>query len=105
MAIKDSEIKKLFKDMMLHCRAERKAMSDSSLRQIAKEIGTTENYLSAVENGREYPSVPVLLRYLLVNGFDVTPLRTLKLKPTSQNADIKEKALLVEKIYSLDRKK
>lgn len=104
VTIKDSEIEKLFKEIMLHCRAERRAASGRSLRDLAKELGTTENYLSAVENGREMPSLPVLIRYLLINGFDLEPLRTLSIpkKARANDPEVKNKVALIDKIYSLD---
>lgn len=99
----DKEVSALFKEIMLQCKRERKAKTKVSNKELAAELGITENYISALENGRAVPSIPVLLKYLLIGGFDVSSLTSLEirdktlLKPAS-----KLKSSLVQKIYTLD---
>lgn len=104
MKIHEDEIKRLFEEIMRRCKVERKTKAKNTLRGLASELGATENYLSAVENGREFPSMRLFLSYLLINGFDVSSLKSLEIRslPSKATKEMKQKLSLVQKIYSLD---
>ena len=83
---------------MSQCQKERKARTDFTVRALSERLGKTENYLSSVENGREFPSMKTFLRYLITVGFDVSPLTRLSVEEPAT----KLRAKLADKIYSLD---
>lgn len=92
---------KLFKLIMSRCRAERKQKANTTVRELARRLGKTENYVSSVENGREFPSLKTFLHYLLINRFDVAPLEGLSImEETASHPNARK--MLVEAIYSLD---
>ena len=74
-----------------------------TVRELAKELGKTENYISSIENGREFPSLKTFLDYLLINGFATTPLTRLCIEKESRtDLELNAKQALVNKIYSLN---
>lgn len=88
---------------MLQCKRERKAKTKVSNKELAANLGITENYISALENGRAVPSIPVLLKYLLTGGFDVSPLTSLEIRDKNSLKPMsKLKSSLVQKICTLD---
>ena len=99
----DNDVQELFKMMMSRCRQERKNKTDSTVREVAKKLGKTENYLSSVENGREFPSLKTFINYLLINNFDIEPLLKLSISEESDSMDLTtQKSELADKIYSLN---
>ncbi len=99
----EERVLSLFADVMAHCKAERKAKTKVSLRQLARQVGVTENYLSAIENGREIPSLQVFLKYLYCCGFNLDLLHSLAIErlPRGKESLVKEQAHLARKVYSL----
>lgn len=89
---------------MAQCKRERKLKLQRTLRSIAKEVDATENYLNAVENGREMPSLIVFLKYLTVSGFDLSPLTRMAIlrPPAKVIAANRRKYQLSQKVYSLE---
>ena len=100
----EDKIQQVFEAVMQQCKAERKAKTKTTLRQLAQDLGATENYLSAVENGREFPSMRLFIKYLLTNGFDIGGLKGLEIKPVSSKLEkeMKHKHTLAQKIYALN---
>ena len=99
----DKEVLALFKDIMLQCKRERKSKTKVTNKQLATKLGITENYISALESGRAVPSIPVLLKYFLIGGFDVSPLSNLEIKDKELlKSTSKLKSNLIQKIYTLD---
>ncbi len=89
------------KEIMGECKKERKAKTKISNKQFAAKLEITENYLSALENGRVVPSLQLFLRYLLLSGFDVSPLTALQINDTpATRAEDKTKIALIQKIHS-----
>lgn len=99
----DERVRALFQQIMAQCRRERKRRAQITVRRLASELAKTENYLSAVENGREFPSLRMFLEYLVVVGFDVSPLTQLSIDSSFKRPAATEKARdeLIEKIYTL----
>lgn len=87
--------------MMKGCRMQRKLKGIRTIRELSKELGATENYVSAVENGREFPSLRLFLHYLLLNGFDTNPLKTLEITtPLETRPALNQKrSKLINQIY------
>lgn len=99
----DKEVLALLKRVMSQCKKERKTHTRFPNRMLAKQLGITENYISALESARAIPSIKTFLKYLLINGFDIGPLENLQItggklmKPSS-----KLKVSLMRKIDSFD---
>lgn len=88
---------------MHHCRLERKSKTDRTTRSLAGDLGKTENYISAIENGRVLPSMKTFLHYLVVNGFDPEPLTQLSISEFSEGKiSGQKKSDLIDRIYQLD---
>lgn len=100
---RQEEIKHIFEEIMRQCKAERKAKTKKTIRELSKDIGVTENYISAIESGREVPSLTLFIKYLLCNNFDLSALKCLEIQSSSSSKDkeVKEKQILARKIYSL----
>lgn len=98
----EKNVAALFKKIMHRCRQERKEKTNTTVRELAKKIDKTENYVSSIENGREFPSLKTFLHYLLVNNFDIEPLLKLSIKNDCSTTKSSKKFELVDKIYSLD---
>lgn len=99
----DKDAQTLFRELMKNCKAERKAKSNLSNRQLAKTLEITENYVSALESARATPSVNLLLKYLIACGFDVASLKELSINdPDVIRPQSKERLALIQKVYSLD---
>jgi hypothetical protein len=64
----DQEGKELYRQIMLNCQAERKQKTNTTIRELAKRLGKTENFISSLENGRVYCSFKLFLSYLKVNS-------------------------------------
>lgn len=93
----------LLKEVMVQMKKERKAKTKMNNKQFAAKLEITENYLSAFENGRVVPSLQLFLRYLLLSGFDVSTLTSLKISDTQATRPTnKVKTALIQKIYSAD---
>ena len=94
----------LFREVMAHCRTERKKKTSLTVRSMAHQLDKTENFVSAVENGREIPSLKTFLQYLLISGFDVEPLKSLMIGPSDgENSPLSQnQKVLIEKIYDLN---
>jgi transcriptional regulator with XRE-family HTH domain len=99
----ENEALALFREIMAHCKKERKSKTKLSNKHLARELKITENYVSALESARATPSIQVFLKYLIACGFDVDPLSALEvvsketLRPTS-----KTRNSLIQKIYTFD---
>lgn len=102
----DKQIASLFQKIIKNCQKQRKTKTSTSLRDLAKALGKTENYLSAVENGREFPSLQTFLTYLLILGFDLEPLNKLSVPLEAKTTKTlePEKVALINKIYDLESK-
>lgn len=99
----EKEIAMLFKEIMLNCKFERKSQTDLSVRKVAQMLDKGENYVSAFENGRAFPSIRVFLKYLMLLGIDLTPLKRLRIqKAANRNTSNEAKRALIEKVYKLD---
>ena len=99
----DKQVKDLFKEIMLHCKLERKSKTDTSIRNLSKRLGKTENFITSVENGREFPSIRTFLKYLLLNDFEVAPLTRLAIaSQTKSSKEDKARSSLIKKIYGLN---
>ena len=97
------EVQTLFREIMRQCQRERKAKSDLTIRNLSSRLDKTENYLSSIENGREFPSLKTFLHYLLVLGFDVQPLTKLAIDSEQlESAGAQRRSELIEKVDSLD---
>ena len=53
----NDSVETLLKDLALHCKRERRAKTKTTLRSLSKKLDVSENYLSALENGRVTPSM------------------------------------------------
>lgn len=86
---------------MKGCRMQRKLKGIQTIRALAQELGATENYVSAVENGREFPSLRLFLHYLLLNGFDTGALKTLEITNAAEPkpAISQKRSKLINQIY------
>lgn len=99
----DQKIKQLFKEIMQHCRLERKLQKGGTVRELASQLEVTENFVSSIENGREIPSLGLFLKYLLINNFDIEPLKNLRIASRgSGSKGNRKKTELLNKIYKLD---
>jgi transcriptional regulator with XRE-family HTH domain len=102
----DEKAEKLYQEVMRHCRQQRKSQTALSVREVASRLEVTENYLSSIENGREFVSFKTFLKYLMSVGFDTSTLMRLAIDTTeAQSPDQKERIALAEKIYSFDNQK
>lgn len=102
----ENRLQAVFQKIMKHCQEERKTKTDITLRELAKSLGKTENFLSSVENGREFPSMQTFLTYLLILGFETEPLTKLSIPLDSATTKEMEpeKEELINKIYNLESK-
>ena len=82
----EPEVRKLFREIMLNCKRQRKAAAGATLRELARRMEISENYLSSIENGRVFPSIKVFLAYLVLNSFDLSALRQLSIGRAPQGA-------------------
>ena len=99
----DDAVKKLFKEIMSQCKAERREKNDITYAELSKKIGKASGYANAFENARTFPSIKTFLSYLLANNFDVEPLKRLRIPEASEfNQEAKLKATLCDKIMMLD---
>ncbi len=90
---------------MRHCKQERKAKTKLTLRNLSRKLEKTENYLSSVESGRQFPSLKTFFQYLLILGFDPSPLFKMSIQDREDqiiSSAGKEKQKLINRIYSLD---
>ena len=87
---------------MQRCKHERKAKTNLSIRELAKRIGKTENYVSSIENGREIPSLRTFLKYLIACDFDTNALKQLSIDQEGSSSESRARETLINKIYSLD---
>lgn len=101
----EEKLEELYYRIIKRCRSQRKSRSRIKIRALASQMGLTENYLSAVENAREFPSLKTFLKYLLLLGFDTKPLENLEIAPEQLNKNIEntEKGELIGKILRLDQ--
>lgn len=100
----DKRVDTLFREIMSRCRSERKGKTSNTVRALATQLDKTENYISAIENGREFPSMKTFLKYLLINEFDSSPLSSLTIQATDVLGTklSQEKHALIERIYKLN---
>jgi transcriptional regulator with XRE-family HTH domain len=99
----DKDAHTLFREVMTNCKAERKAKSKLSNKQLAKTLEITENYISALESARATPSLRLLFKYLIACGFDDASLKELSINdPNTIRPQNKERQTLIQKVYSLD---
>ena len=102
-SISDGEIKAEFKELMLCLKAERSKKFPIKGKDLAMKLSRTVNYISAVENGNEFPSMRLFLNYLMLCNFDISPLKDLKIKSDGGNypALASKRVELIEKILGL----
>ncbi len=100
----DKLVRELFVKLMKNCKVQRRLNGGLSVRALAAELSKTENYISAVENGRVFPSMRVFLKYLIMSGFDTEPLLSLRAnkKPVKRETKSASRTRLLEKVYSLE---
>ena len=102
--ITEERVKAEFKELMLCIKSERAKKFPIKGKELAKKLDKTINYLSAIENGNEFPSMKLFLSYLMLCNFDISPLKKLKIKSDgSHYFGLSSKRVeLIEKILSLD---
>lgn len=92
----------LFREIMQQCKDERRRKNDITYKDLADKLGKTEGYANAFESGRAFPSIKTFLKYLLVNGFDVEPLKTLHISANKTDSEDSIRAELLRKVNLLD---
>jgi transcriptional regulator with XRE-family HTH domain len=103
--VKDIEdrVNKIFKEIMAQCKAERRAKRDITYDELAKKLDKSSGYANAFESGRTFPSIKTFLRYLIVNNFDVEPLKRLRIPEVLEQGDESNlKRKLCDKVMMLD---
>lgn len=84
----NEEILKTFKEIMTFLKKERKSKGNIKNPDLAKKVGITGNYLSALENGRVTPSIETFLRYLIHSGFDLSGFLKLEIKQKKPDSEL-----------------
>jgi transcriptional regulator with XRE-family HTH domain len=97
----DKKVMEVYIEMMQHLKQERRSKTKKTTIQLAKDLELSEGYVSSIENGHATPSTKTFLKYLLVNDFDITPLKKLKISKNDKNAD-EIRAEIVREIKNLD---
>ncbi len=85
---------------MANCRQERKAKTKVRVKDLAKLLDKTSNYITNIENGHATPSGTLFFEYLLAVGFDLTTLNNLRIETNPRLA--KKKQSFVNEIYEMD---
>lgn len=100
----EHKIKSEFREIMLCLKTERNSKFPIKGKELALKLSKTINYVSAIENGNEFPSFKLFLNYLLICNFDISPLKKLKIKESNNSKDenlASKRAELIEKTFSL----
>lgn len=98
----DDKVKEIFKEVMGNCKDTRKRLNDMSYKDLAKKLDKSLGYVEAFESGREFPSIKTFLAYLIVNGFDVEPLKDLSIGPRKAENRSELLAELLRKLKKMD---
>ncbi|HMQ11350.1 MAG TPA: helix-turn-helix domain-containing protein [Oligoflexia bacterium] len=76
----DQQAKALLEEIMAQCKQERKKHSQIKSKDVAKKLGMTANYVSSIESLRSTPALLTFLKYLIINDFDLLPLKNLRIR-------------------------
>lgn len=94
------EAKAFLKDMMKRCKKERKTKTNNRIIDLAKTLEKTPNYITNIENGHAIASSTLFIEYLMENGFNLSPLKNLKIEETQKNHQKRDKFL--QQVYEMD---
>ena len=101
----DKKSEELFKALMESLKKERESIGSLQQAELAKELECTKGYLNKFENGKVFPSsINMLIKYLLVNQFNINPVLNLKIKSSDKEIDEKRKKL-IKRIKEMDDNK
>ena len=101
----DKHSSELYRKIIQQCRRERKGNTKLTVREVARRMGKTENYVSSIENGREIPKLKTFLEYLIVSGFQTTPLTRLSIDHKNREGEEqKTRGELVDMAYDMNSK-
>lgn len=103
----EKELKLIFKELMLSLKSERLNYFPIRSYDLAKKLDKTVNYINAVENGNEFPSMKLFLSYLYICQFDFSQLKLLKITPdttTEMPPLVEKRSLILSKMLKMSEK-